>query len=79
MHYRFIDEGRRGIMGLGARDVHIEVELPAETAPPVFALESNDVEAGFAAAPFAAFEAQVTDPGLQALTSPMPNVTVDSL
>lgn len=29
VHYRFLDEGRRGIMGLGARDVHIEVELPA--------------------------------------------------
>ncbi len=29
VHYRFIDEGRRGIMGLGARDVHIEVVLPA--------------------------------------------------
>ena len=28
VHYRFIDEGRRGIMGLGARDVRIEVELP---------------------------------------------------
>ena len=29
VHYRFIDEGRRGIMGLGARAVHIEVVLPA--------------------------------------------------
>ncbi len=28
VHYRFIDEGRRGIMGMGARDVRIEVELP---------------------------------------------------
>jgi len=28
VHYRFIDEGRRGIMGLGAREVRIGVELP---------------------------------------------------
>ena len=33
VHYRFIDEGRRGIMGLGARDVRIEVELPDEPKP----------------------------------------------
>ncbi len=33
VHYRFLDEGRRGIMGLGARDVHIEVELPARQEP----------------------------------------------
>ena len=32
VHYRFIDEGRRGIMGLGARDVRIEVELPEAPA-----------------------------------------------
>jgi spoIIIJ-associated protein len=32
VHYRFLDEGRRGIMGLGARDVRIEVELPEQPA-----------------------------------------------
>lgn len=33
VHYRFLDEGRRGIMGLGARDVRIEVELPEKPRP----------------------------------------------
>ena len=35
VHYRFLDEGRRGIMGMGARDVRIEVELPDEPAADV--------------------------------------------
>lgn len=30
VHYRLIDEGRRGIMGFGARNVRIAVEVPKE-------------------------------------------------
>jgi spoIIIJ-associated protein len=33
IHYRLLDEGRRGVFGLGARSVRILVEVPAGPAP----------------------------------------------
>jgi len=33
VHYRLLDEGRRGILGVGARNVRIEIELPEGATP----------------------------------------------
>jgi predicted RNA-binding protein Jag len=33
VHYRLIDEGRKGVMGIGQRDVQIEIDLNERAAP----------------------------------------------